>query len=590
MDSPGVVFPTQQQCDYLIRATDPSTNVWLQFLNIALTFDRIELYDMINTTPVLLANITSSSYLFTHVPVIFNGQYDYIVSTMPVSVPSTIIFYINVPSDTSTDCTVTNACINSVSKPMKVLGTDNNYAGFNIELNVATGYLSVNFNTGVTYTLIKDIRVDTWSHVAIVRRQTDVFGYVNTSRVAMTTSVTNIIAPTTTENLLYIGGQANLPDNENIYFAGQLGQIMLFDTAKTTYDIDRQAGNPCNVSDPTLFLCYTFSPPSNKADASRFQNDCAFRGVTLSTSFVFTTSAATYKTFTAATSQLLVRYIPFNGFSTDTFRFVATATTCPTPCFGQCQRGQCVCNPGTMGLFCNVTQPSPCSGHVILPSAASGMLLLPSTTTAPPPTQFVPDMGNTAYLPLNCSWHFRNSRGVVVLDVQNVALDTSESLSIYEGDKVVPMYLFRYNLTSQLAMDRAVYFNRGATTYSNVIFQNVTMYDATATLWPTTAQIPGCNQTFHIVQYRRGQSCVDATAFGLSRTLAIQLIQTYWNLQSSDAYASTITPIQLYFNTFDATTANVSVEYTQTMLNGTVMTPNIAAFRFIKRTSQPYLT
>ncbi|KAF0705024.1 hypothetical protein As57867_007141, partial [Aphanomyces stellatus] len=307
MDSPGVVFPTQQQCDYLIRATDPSTNVWLQFLNIALTFDRIELYDMINTTPVLLANITSSSYLFTHVPVIFNGQYDYIVSTMPVSVPSTIIFYINVPSDTSTDCTVTNACINSVSKPMKVLGTDNNYAGFNIELNVATGYLSVNFNTGVTYTLIKDIRVDTWSHVAIVRRQTDVFGYVNTSRVAMTTSVTNIIAPTTTENLLYIGGQANLPDNENIYFAGQLGQIMLFDTAKTTYDIDRQAGNPCNVSDPTLFLCYTFSPPSNKADASRFQNDCAFRGVTLSTSFVFTTSAATYKTFTAATSQLLVR-------------------------------------------------------------------------------------------------------------------------------------------------------------------------------------------------------------------------------------------------------------------------------------------
>ncbi|KAF0690871.1 hypothetical protein As57867_017719, partial [Aphanomyces stellatus] len=95
MDSPGVVFPTQQQCDYLIRATDPSTNVWLQFLNIALTFDRIELYDMINTTPVLLANITSSSYLFTHVPVIFNGQYDYIVSTMPVSVPSTIIFYIN---------------------------------------------------------------------------------------------------------------------------------------------------------------------------------------------------------------------------------------------------------------------------------------------------------------------------------------------------------------------------------------------------------------------------------------------------------------------------------------------------------------
>ncbi|KAF0690872.1 Aste57867_17781 [Aphanomyces stellatus] len=585
----NVVFPTQAQCDYLIRATDPASVVWLQFLDFALTTDRVELYDILpDSAPVLLANLSSSTYGTSHFAALFNGQSDYIVSTLAVVVPATITFYINVAANLTTDCSVTNACVNGISKPMKVLGTDNRFAGFNVELNVATGFLSVNFNAGMTYTLTKDLRLDTWSHIAFVRRQRDVFGYVNATRVVLTTSGSNIANLTAAENLLYIGGQANLPDSQNIHFAGQLYLIMLFDMAKTVYDIGRQEDSTCNLSDPSLLLCYAFSTSYATADASRFHNDCKFHGASFSKAKM--RSTVTYKTFAAATSQLLVRYIPFYRFSTDTFRFLATAIKCPTPCFGQCQRGQCVCNPGAMGLFCNVTQPNPCSGHVILPSASSGMLLLPWATTEPPQTQFVPDIGIAAHLPLDCSWHFRNPGDVVVLDIQKTALDIAESISIYEGDRVIPMYVYRYNLTAQLAMDRAAFYNRGRITYSKGLFQNVTPYAATATLWLKTTQATGCNQTVHIVQYRRGQRCVDATTFGLSRDLAIQLIQTYWNLQSSNAYASAITPIQLYFNTFDATTANVTVEYTQTMLSGAVLTPYTTVFHFIKRASQPYLT
>ncbi|KAF0690873.1 Aste57867_17782 [Aphanomyces stellatus] len=590
MDSNGGVFPTQTQCDYVITATVPSAVVWLQFLDLELRTDRIELYDMVNnSTPTLLASLTSTSFIIPHLAAAFNGQSDYIVSTLAVVVPATITFHINVAANLTTDCSVTNACVNGISKPMKILGTDNRYAGFNVELNVATGFVSVNFNTGMTYTLTKDLRLDTWSHIAFVRRQRDVFGFVNATRVELIVTTSAVVTTIATSNLVYIGGQGSFPDNKDISLAGQLAHILLFDSAKTSYDIERQRHLPCNVSDPTLLLCYAFSTPYATTDTSRYENDCVFNGVSFPSDFVLELSAATYQTFTAATSQLLVRYIPTYSQSTDTMRFLATSQLCPQACDGQCQRGLCVCRPGTTGPYCNVTQPSPCNGHVILPPDSLETLFLPAPASTATP-QFVPDIIGAPYLPFDCSWHIRTSRAVVVLDVQEIVLDTSESLSIYDGDRVIPTYLDSFNLTAQLAMARATYFNRGATVYVNVIFQNVTKYAATATLRPIDTDVPGCNPLFHIVQYRRGQSCVDAASVGLSRDLAVQLIQTYWYTQSPEAYASTITPVQLYFIGFDATSANVTVEFTQVKLNGVVLTPYTSNVRFTKRTTQSFAT
>ncbi|KAF0720460.1 Aste57867_286 [Aphanomyces stellatus] len=590
----GVVFPNQTQCDYLVQTSSSQGVVWLQFLEFTLATDRIELYDIVDSTPVLLANLTNVSQMSPIYPILFNGQSDYIVTSYGIPTPTTVAFWLYVPTSVKADCTNANACNSNVPKPMKVIGTDNGAAGFSLNLDVATGFLSINYNTGTLYTMAQDVRLAMWCYVAFVHRGSDVFGYVNATRVAITTSSVSTVTTRAPDNVVYIGGQANLPDSSTVYFSGMLGNIILYSSSKTMFDLGAQMLLPCDISDASLLLCYAFATPYSPTDSSRYSNNCIYHGTTW-TGFELPVSSIYYKTFTAISSQLLVRYIPASSQTLDIFRFVATVHTCPSPCFGECIRGRCICNVGTTGPSCNITLPSPCFGHVIMaPSSTGGLLSLPSRS--PHIIDFfVPHIAPSKTLglqnPIDCSWHFRKTSSIVAFDFSTLQLDSTSILSIYDGDHVVPTYLDAFNLTAQLAMDRATFFNRGATSYSGIVFQNVTRFSATATLSPQyTTYASNNRQVYHVVQYRRGQACRDGVSVGLTRAIASQLISTFWYTQSQEAYASTITPVQLYFNQFDANTANVTVEFSQSLIRGSQLSPYPTVFRFQRRVSQPFLT
>ncbi|RHZ33603.1 hypothetical protein DYB26_003721 [Aphanomyces astaci] len=580
----SVVFPTYSfdnstlvlspnsisNCDFILQAANASAGsvVWVQFLSLALTSDRIDLFDLnADSTPSsLLATITSTSYSVEHSAVHFNGATDYLVSDMPVEVPSSILFWIQVASTLTADCTVASACLaNNIPKPMKVLGSDNHFPGFNVVLAPDTGVLSVQLNTGRSFSLLFDVRLSSWLHVAIVRRNSDLFGYIDGTLVPVASAATTSNAtttPTISQGLLYIGGQPSLPDATNIYFSGQLRHVVLFSEPKTVFEINRQMNLPCEESDVSLVVCYSFQ---TRLDLSRFANHLHFHGPSILQSSALVLSHNLRKIFTANSSKVLLRYSsPTSSATADTFRLVAWSTFCVVPCFGDCDdRGHCVCRPGTSGRHCNVTIP-PCSNHVIVPEG-SGTITLPSpSSTVVRDHHFVPDISSRGGFGalVDCSWHIQQSNSIVMLDMQLVDLtDDNVILSIYDGDRVAPMYTSAYNLSAAMAMDRAAFFSRGQVQYTQAVIRNISSTVALATLWPSTFNASACSKVYHVVTFERGKVCADASAVGLSRRLASETIATFWWTLSSSAYASVLTTSQLYFNSFDQNSANITVEY-----------------------------
>ncbi|RHZ19962.1 hypothetical protein DYB37_007085 [Aphanomyces astaci] len=607
----SVVFPTYSfdnstlvlspnsisNCDFILQAANASAGsvVWVQFLSLALTSDRIDLFDLnADSTPSsLLATITSTSYSVEHSAVDFNGATDYLVSDMPVEVPSSILFWIQVASTLTADCTVASACLtNNIPKPMKVLGSDNHFPGFNVVLAPDTGVLSVQFNTGRSFSLLFDVRLSSWLHVAIVRRNSDLFGYIDGTLVPVASAATTSNAtttPTISQGLLYIGGQPSLPDATNIYFSGQLRHVVLFSEPKTVFEINRQMNLPCEASDVSLVVCYSFQ---TRLDLSRFANHLHFHGPSILQSSALVLSHNLRKIFTANSSKVLLRYSsPTSSATTDTFRLVAWSTFCVVPCFGDCDdRGHCVCRPGTSGRHCNVTIP-PCSNHVIVPEG-SGTITLPSpSSTVVRDHHFVPDISSRGGFGalVDCSWHIQQSNSIVMLDMQLVDLtDDNVILSMYDGDRVAPMYTSAYNLSAAMAMDRAAFFSRGQVQYTQAVIRNISSTVALATLWPSTFNASACSKVYHVVTFERGKVCADASAVGLSRRLASETIATFWWTLSSSAYASVLTTSQLYFNSFDQNSANITVEYHLRPIDARSnadTSPYPALFRLRRRTS-----
>ncbi|RHY86585.1 hypothetical protein DYB35_007810 [Aphanomyces astaci] len=584
-------------CDFILQAANASAGsvVWVQFLSLALTSDRIDLFDLnADSTPSsLLATITSTSYSVEHSAVDFNGATDYLVSDMPVEVPSSILFWIQVASTLTADCTVASACLtNNIPKPMKVLGSDNHFPGFNVVLAPDTGVLSVQFNTGRSFSLLFDVRLSSWLHVAIVRRNSDLFGYIDGTLVPVASAATTSNAtttPTISQGLLYIGGQPSLPDATNIYFSGQLRHVVLFSEPKTVFEINRQMNLPCEASDVSLVVCYSFQ---TRLDLSRFANHLHFHGPSILQSSALVLSHNLRKIFTANSSKVLLRYSsPTSSATADTFRLVAWSTFCVVPCFGDCDdRGHCVCRPGTSGRHCNVTIP-PCSNHVIVPEG-SGTITLPSpSSTVVRDHHFVPDISSRGGFGalVDCSWHIQQSNSIVMLDMQLVDLtDDNVILSMYDGDRVAPMYTSAYNLSAAMAMDRAAFFSRGQVQYTQAVIRNISSTVALATLWPSTFNASACSKVYHVVTFERGKVCADASAVGLSRRLASETIATFWWTLSSSAYASVLTTSQLYFNSFDQNSANITVEYHLRPIDARSnadTSPYPALFRLRRRTS-----
>ncbi|KAF0695045.1 Aste57867_14103 [Aphanomyces stellatus] len=595
------VLPTQSSCTYVVQAPpNDHSFLWLQFLdfNMASAVDRIEIYDVASSSSspaLLLSNVTNQTFATPHYALVFNGVSDFTVSPFPLSrVPLTVMFWIQVPTTVKKDCSVAQACVLTVAKKMKVLGTalsqTNHVAGFTIELAVDTGLLSINYN-GAMYTIHQDVRVNKWLHVAFVYRSQDdvAYGYINGARVASTiTGAYSATYAVPANPMLFLGGMPTLPDASNVFFSGQLRHVVLFSTAKTSYDINRQMARPCDVTDASLMVCYAISTlnATTLIDSSTNGLHGRFHGTIYSTQPPLQLSTILLKQFTAASSQLLLRYIPASANSTSTFRFLAWVQACPPTCngHGTCRRGRCHCDVGFSGPQCDTTIAS-CYPHPLMPSP-QGIISFPN---APPPIyHFVPAVNDEGgYTTLDCSWHLRKSQSTILLKLITMDLGAFDRLLVYEDTRQSPMYYETFNLTAAVAMARATFLALGGTTYNQAIFKNVSAVAATAVLWPV-GNWSACSKQFHVVTYRRGLACADASTVGLDRDLATTTIVNYWWTESPAAFASQIAVVQLYFNAYDATSASITAEYVVHPLGKASSTMPYPAMFYLEQRRQSY--
>ncbi|EQC28835.1 hypothetical protein SDRG_13515 [Saprolegnia diclina VS20] len=604
----AVVFPTYNltnsrltpaitSCRYTFTTSAVSiSSVWLRFLDLNLTStdDRIELYDGNGTTPAaLIANITASSFSVLNYAIKMNGASDYIASTDPLpTLPTTVVFWLNVPSSTKADCSVTANCVNSKPKKMKVLGTDHGSiddAYVTVQLAPDTGFLSV-VVSGAEFTVATSVLQDTWLHVALVYQATenDVFAYVDGQRqsVVRTGSVNTSLVAVPAQ--LFVGGQITLPDATHIAFAGQLQQLRLYDEPKSAVDIVKMQTAACDTADATLLLCYELSTynATKVLDSSRYGIHGALRGGVYMTPPTLRSSIA-FTTFRASTRHLSLLYLPSSTNASSIFRVVVTGHACPTACHhGACAFGVCQCDPGYAGPSC-ADKLSACDADVLLPGRQGTLEFPPDSYMLQ--TNFVPPAPPIGYPPGQCLWQLQKSNALIVLQFGATSdLEDTDALTIYDGAAIDNVYhdaTTTVGLSAATAIDRALFLQRtNGVAYAVAIFQSsVTATSATVALARANSPL------FDVVTYRRGLACADASSVGLTTALAKSLIQAYWWSTSDDAYTTGAAVVQLYFNNYDADSAVVTAEFVTYALDWTtiVSTPYPSVFSFSRRT-QPY--
>ncbi|OQS05890.1 hypothetical protein THRCLA_02027, partial [Thraustotheca clavata] len=578
-----LLHPSQQRCNYTFTTNSTFFNsstvssLWLSFLEINLTDanggvgDRIEIYDVQNSFDLtLLVNITNSSFTQTNYPLIFNGISDYIISLDKLSfTPKTIAFWVYMSSTIKADCTITANCVNGKPKPMLIAGSDRSGAlasYFAVVVAPDTGYISYYIN-GVHYTGEINVLQDTWYHVAMVHQvmKNDVFFYIDGQRLTVSRTGTFNTSLIATDTILYVGAQAS--DLSTINFVGQLQQLRFYDERKTAYQIQEMRTQACDASDPFLKLCYEFETYNSSFISDSGPNNlhgvlhgCTF-GVAPTTS-----SSILTKIFTSKSSQLMLSYIPSSTNSSSYFRVLIEGKSCPQSCNnGTCVSGACQCQPGFAGEDC-LRQIHPCISHVLLPST-SGSIIFPTKSHRRLP-RFVPERLSVGYAPLNCSWHFQKSNSKVIFQLSQVNLDTSDSLAIYEGEHVEKVYYdgSQHNLTADLAISRALFFQRtNGIGYTVAFFKNTTDSYAQVVLAQASAAL---HRKYDLVTYQRGVACKDAEDVGLTYEIARQAIENFWWVTPPVAYATHIKVIQLYFNVYDNTTANVTAEFVELDVDG----------------------
>ncbi|EQC33792.1 hypothetical protein, variant [Saprolegnia diclina VS20] len=608
LNAATMVFPTtnlssatsginQTQCSYVFAAPTPVSSLWLSFLEINLTDanggagDYITLYD-VAPTPTLLANVSAMSFVQPNYALVLSGVADYSISTSPLpALPTTIVFWLYAASTIKADCTVAANCVNAVPKKMKVMASASSTplaAYFTVQLAVDTGYLSLVVSDVEFTATTTSVLVDTWLHVAFVHQpsQNDVFAYIDGVRqVVARTGAVNDTLTTPMDALFTVGGDSALPDTDNIFFAGSVRQLRLYNSSKTMLTLQRMRTSACDITDASLLLCYEYGAPNITMvmDASRFGIHSQLHGGASGSATY--SSMLPFTVFTSSSSQLELRYVPSSAHSTTTFRVLVQGMTCPSSCNnGTCVRGACVCAPGYTGAQCE-SKTNPCLARVLLPSRR-GVVAFPPPQV---PSAMVPARPRLGYPPLQCAWHFAKTNAIVVFEVVSADVETTDTVTIYDGAASSAVYYdgtSNHNLSAATAVDRALFLQQSTTTmYQVEIFQHVATYDATVALRRTTS-IDSCHPTYDIVRYRRGQTCVDASVYGLPQPSAISLATAYWWTKSRQAYQTHLTVGQMYFNAFDNTTANTTIEYTITSLdNATVVaSPYPTSVRFAKRT------
>ncbi|OQR86302.1 hypothetical protein ACHHYP_10693 [Achlya hypogyna] len=594
--------PRQPRCNYTFASPLSSvSSLWLTFLDVNLTDanggtgDRIEIYslDVAQHNTTLVANITNASFAQRNYAITFNGATDYSVSSTALrEIPTTVAFWIYVASSLKADCSISANCVNGVPKKMKILFTSSASASatyVTVQLAVDSGFPSIVFNDN-EFTVAASLAQDAWMHLAFVHRpeQNDVFAYVDGVRQSVTHTGTPNANLTTAEMRLCIGGNEALPDAANILFAGSLRQVRLYSSAKTAAEIQRMPAAACDPTDPTLRVCYEYGSVNATviADASRFGVHSQLHGGTFS-SVPAVSSALLAKIFASSTAQLLLSYIPSSNTSSTYFRVLVQGKTCPASCYnGTCEFGTCICSPGYSGATC-LDLWSPCETPVLLPDRRGHIRFPPPDWHLPSP--LVPALPPRGYSSVTCSWLLEKPNAVVVVQAVAANLDSSDALTIYEGGAAPQVYYdgtLSFNFSAATAVARALYFQKSTSiVYSVEIIRNVSKYFAQVALARTIAA-DTCHGVFDIVSYRRGKTCTDASAFGLSRASAAAVIVAYWWTKSAQAYQTHMHPVQFYFNAFDNTTANITVEYYVSSLDDktTVSSPYPTVFRLIKRT------
>ncbi|OQR90708.1 hypothetical protein THRCLA_09228, partial [Thraustotheca clavata] len=318
-------------------------------------------------------------------------------------------------------------------------------------------------------------------------------------------------------------------------------------------------------------------------DSSRNKIHAQFHGGSYGTSPSYTSSILS-KIFTTSSPQLMLSYTPSSLNSTSYFKVLVQGQICPVSCNnGSCDRGQCVCHPGYTGDDCSILV-TPCLSNVLLPDR-SGVIIFPPPTT---PKPFIPELPALGYPATNCSWHLQKSNAAIVLRTFS-QLDSNDTLRFYDGARVSQVYYdgtTLYNLSSATAVARALFFQRTASiSYKVDIFKSITAYSAQIVLSKVTSS-DSCHGEFDIVSYYRGKTCTDGSNYGLSISTAKTLIERFWWTQTSYAYTTHASIVQLFFNSFDNLTANITAEYKILSLDKTtiVASPYPTIFRLQRRT------
>ncbi|KDO26350.1 hypothetical protein SPRG_08424 [Saprolegnia parasitica CBS 223.65] len=516
--------PARTSCLYTFTSSAVSiSSLWLRFLDLNLTSvgDRIELYDGNTTSPTsLIANITASSYSVHNYAIKMNGGSDYIASTDPLpTLPTTVVFWLNVPSSTKADCSVAANCVNVKPKKMKILGTDKGmHAYVTVQLAPDTGYLSL-VVSDAEFTLTTSVLHDTWLHVALVYQATenDVFAYIDGQRQSVTRAGSVNTSLLAVPAQLFVGGHATLPDATHISFAGQLQQLRLYDEAKSAVEIAQMQTAACDTADASLLLCYEWSVynATRVLDSSRYGIHGALRGP-------------------SCTEKL-----------------------------------------------------SPCDAEALLPGRQGTLEFPPDAYMLR--TNFVPPEPPIGYPPVQCLWQLQKSNALIVLQFEDLSdLEATDTVAIYDGaatDHVYHDASTTVGLSAATAIDRALFFQR---TYG--VAYSVPIFQSSATATSATVALARANSPLYdVVTYRRGLACADATSVGLTAALAKSLIEAYWWTTSDDAYTTDASVVQLYFNDYDADTANVTAEFVTYDVDWTtvVWAPYPSVFHFSRRT-QPY--
>ena len=457
---------------------------------------------------------------------------------------------------------------------------------FNVELDPDTGFLSVNF-AGRVYVMSQDVRTGEWLHVAFVLDQINaqVYGYINGVRKAITATgpIKSLTAPS---GVFFLGGSHKLPDDSYIYFNGHLRQIQLFSTMKTVFDIEQViAGtSPCMQNDGALILCYEFDSPSFTAtDKSTNENNAVFFGGSYLDPIQ--TTNVTAITFASEHKSLRLKFFPSSDNSTAHFRFFYEGAVCPGTCQygGECIRGKCRCASGYTGTTC-ADKVYECGATILVPGG-SGSINVPEGARALPSRNWFPVTDSfLGYPPVNCTWIIKQSRATIKLTIEDPSLSEGDQIRIIDGEETYQVHhdgLLQYDLSAIEAISLAQFYSRGAFSYDSAVINAMATETSTVTM-RVAKEYTNCRKDYHKYAFRRGQTCKDATDFGLTKTRAGELAELWWWEESEMAYASSISPQRLYFNEFDATDVKVTMTYMETDLEGTETTPYPQQFHFIK--------